>query len=351
MIRDWQISWRGTRRSPRRLANVPAVRLALAPRIRSSTTDTAIALAWIPFAAVAFWLRGDGHQLVWFLEALAAFSLVHQPLTLMLVYGDAEQFAMRRRLFVAGPIVLAVAIAIGMTISFTLVAVVGALWNMEHTLMQRYGFVRIYGRRTGEDDGSLERTLFLSWLIVTLLSVAADARTPERIASLPVGQINGSALDVLTSFRPYAMILLIPSAIVAAVFTVRWLTVERTRGRVGTANRAKQRYVVSTALMFAFAVLVDPVAGLAAYGGAHAVEYLFIVDKRVASSRPTLPRAPIFLGYLTVFALLYSLAVRSDDVYLLVVLYIGGLHFLFDSFIWKGRTKSLAQPIAANASA
>src|SRR5207248_7330138 len=114
-----------------------AVQLALAPRIRSSTTDTAIALAWVPFAAIAVWLRGDGSQLVWFLEALAAFSLVHQPLTLMLVYGDAEQFAARRRLFIAAPFVLAGAIAIGMTISFTLVAVIGALWNMEHTLMQR----------------------------------------------------------------------------------------------------------------------------------------------------------------------------------------------------------------------
>jgi hypothetical protein len=65
----------------------------LAPRIRSTAADAGIALAWVPFAAVAFWLRGEGHQLVWFLEALAAFSLVHQPLTLLLVYGDAEQFA------------------------------------------------------------------------------------------------------------------------------------------------------------------------------------------------------------------------------------------------------------------
>ena len=73
---------------------------------------------------------------------------------------------------------LASVIALGLTISFTLVAVVGGLWNMEHTLMQRYGFARIYGRRTGEDDGRLERTLLLSWLVVTLLSVAADARTP-----------------------------------------------------------------------------------------------------------------------------------------------------------------------------
>src|SRR3954462_5812868 len=110
------------------------------------------------------------------LEALSAFSFVHQPLTLPLVYGDAEQFAARRRLFVAAPFVLAAVIAVGLAVSFTIVAVVGGLWNLEHTLMQRYGFVRIYGRRTGEDDGRLERVLLLSWLLVALALGGARSR-------------------------------------------------------------------------------------------------------------------------------------------------------------------------------
>ena len=255
-------------------------------------------------------------------------------------------------MFVVGPIVLAGVIALGLTISFTLVAVVGGLWNMEHTLMQRYGFVRIYGRRTGEDDGRLERTMLLSWLVVTLLSVAADARTPERIASLPLGQINGGALDVLASWRPYAMVLLIPSAVVAAVLTARWIGVERLRVRAGTANRMKELYLLSTAAMFAFAVLVDPVAGLAGYAGAHAVEYFFIVDHRLATSRSTVSRLRFFVGYLAVFGILYLLVRSTDQLYLWVVLFFGGLHFLFDGFIWKGRSKpAVPQPMAANVSA
>ena len=323
-----------------------------APWIRSARADTALALAWVPFAAAAFALRDKGPQLVVLLEALSAFSFLHQPLTLPLVYGDAEQFAARRRLFLAGPLVLAAVIALGLTISFTLVAVVGGLWNMEHTLMQRYGFVRIYGRRTGEDDGRLERAMLLSWLVVTLLSVAADARTPERIALLPLGRVNGSALDVLASGRPYAIVLLVPAAILAAVLTARWIADERTRLRTGTANRAKQRYLVSTAVMFAFAVLVDPVAGLAGYAGAHAVEYFFIVDHRLSASRSTVSRVRFFVGYLAVFGILY-LSVRStDQLFLWVVLFFGGLHFLFDGFIWKGRSKpALPQPMAANVSA
>ncbi|MEY2421194.1 MAG: hypothetical protein QOI95_1261 [Acidimicrobiaceae bacterium] len=323
-----------------------------APWIRSAGADTALALAWIPFALAAFWSRGDGRQLVVLIEALIAFSFVHQPLTLALVYGDAEQFAARRRLWVVGPIVLASVIAVGLTISFTLVAIVGAMWNMEHTLMQRYGFVRIYGRRAGENDGRVERTMLLSWLISTLLWVAADVRTSERVATVPLGQLNGTALDVLTSLRPYAFALLVPSAIVAAVSTGRWIATERGRMSAGTASRAKQRYVVSTAAMFAVAVLIDPVAGFAGFAGAHAIEYFFIVDHRLATSRPTVSRWRFFCTYLIVFEVLYVLARQNDDFYLWVVLFLGGTHFLFDGFIWKSRsTPATPQPIAANVSA
>ncbi|MEY2448577.1 MAG: hypothetical protein QOH79_2053 [Acidimicrobiaceae bacterium] len=323
-----------------------------APWIRSARADSALVFAWVPFAAAAFWFRGDGRQLVWLLEAMFAFSFVHQPLTLTLVYGDAEQFAARRRLFLVGPLVLAGVIAVGLTISFTLVAVVGALWNMEHTLMQRYGFVRIYGRRTGEDDGRLERSLLLSWLAVTLLSVAADSRTSSRVATLPLGEINASALDVLTSLRPYAVSVLIPTAIIAALLTVRWVVLERERLQRGTANLAKQRYVVSTATMFAFAVLFDPVAGLAGFAGAHAIEYFFIVDHRLVTSRPTVSRLPFFGGYLIAFEAFYLVARQYNHFYLWVVLFLGGVHFLFDGVIWKGRSRpATPQPIAANANA
>jgi hypothetical protein len=232
------------------------------------------------------------------------------------------------------------------------VAVIGALWNMEHTLMQRYGFVRIYGRRSGEDDGRVERTLLLLWLATTLLSIAADGRTAGRVASLPLGQINGSALDVLISLRPYAVVTLIPVAIAAAVLTARWLVIERARVVAGSANRAKQRYVVSTAAMFAFGVLVDPVAGLAGFAGAHAVEYFFIVDHRLATTRPTVSRWQFFAGYLVAFEIFYVVARQYDDFYLWVVLFLGAVHFLFDGVIWKTRARPApAQPMAANVSA
>ena len=96
-------------------------------------------------------------------------------------------------------------------------------------------------------------------------------------------------------------------------------------------------------------------AGLAGYAGAHAVEYFFIVDHRLGADRSTRSRQTFFLVYLSVFGALY-LFVRSmtpPTVFTSAVLFFGGLHFLFDGFIWKRRPSPTHrdQPIAANVSA
>ena len=49
------------------------------------------------------------------------------------------------------------------------------LWNAEHTLMQRYGVMRIYGRKAGDDHGRLEKPMLIVWLV-----------TPGAKVSVPV---------------------------------------------------------------------------------------------------------------------------------------------------------------------
>ena len=93
-----------------------------------------------------------------------------------------------------------------------------------------------------------------------------------------------------------------------------------------------------------WAVLVDPVAGLAGYAGAHAVEYFFIVDHRLASTRSLWSRRRFFAGYLTAVALLY-LVMYPTNAWTACVLFFGGLHFLFDGFIWKQRRTLPAEPV------
>jgi hypothetical protein len=335
--------------------------------IRSVQADTALALAWIPFAAVAVALRGDVDHLGVYLAALLFLSLLHQPLTLTLVYADPVQLAAHRRLFLLAPLVLGLAVVAGLTISFALVALIGGLWNLEHTLMQRYGIARIYGRKVGEDDGHLERALLLAWLVTTLLSVSANPGTERRVASLPIGGVNESGVHQLAALRPYASALLLPVAVYTFVLTVRWVRVELSRRRAGVANPAKQLYVGSTLAMFAWAMLVDPVSGLAGFGGAHAIEYFFVVHhtltRRSTTAAPLdalVRRARGASGFLLVYALgllaLFACVrlLAAEQVYTFVVLSLGGLHFLFDSFIWKSpraAPAAPAQPIPANVNA
>ncbi|HEY7068673.1 MAG TPA: hypothetical protein VH479_01100, partial [Acidimicrobiales bacterium] len=189
--------------------------------------DTALAFVWVPFLLVARALEHDPHALALFAVSVFLLSASHQPLTLPLVYGDRDQYESRRALFMWSPLVFLLLAVAGMSISITLVAIVAGLWNAEHTIMQRYGVTRIYGRKVGDTDGRLERIMYFAWHIAALVWVAADGHTPDRIDRLPAGQVNHHTLTMLASLRPGARLLLLPVVAATAVITIRWLAAER----------------------------------------------------------------------------------------------------------------------------
>ena len=102
------------------------------------------------------------------------FSFAHQPLTLWLVYGDAAQRRSHASAVVWAPVVLVLAIAVGTSVRPEVVALVAGVWNVAHTLRQRYGLCKLYGRLSGVDCGADNRLLW-SWL--TLAVIVAFART------------------------------------------------------------------------------------------------------------------------------------------------------------------------------
>ena len=91
--------------------------------------------------------------------------------------GDPLQRAAHRKLYQWAPLVAAVAITIGLSVSLTLVGAMAALWNAEHTLMQRYGLMRIYGRKVGDQNGPLEKPMLIVWLIAAVASGPPKARS------------------------------------------------------------------------------------------------------------------------------------------------------------------------------
>jgi hypothetical protein len=344
--------------------------------------DLALGAVWLPFVLIAHVLegRGDPTTLAVFISAVFLLSFAHQPLTVALVYGDPAQFRTHPRLFTWTPLVLAVAVVVGVTVSFVLVAVVGALWNAEHTLMQRYGLVRIYGRKAGQDDGGIEKVMLCSWLVLAVVAVAAAPGTPALVGSVDVGANNRAALDVLVDLQPIAAWLVLPAALAALACVVVWA--RREHGRPDL-NPAKWAYLASTAVLFGM-VLVDPLAGIMGYVGAHAIEYFVIVhqslgrrygaradrgarNRRSAGAADSVSPAPAaaaggllgrvvraragrtgFLGayVAVVFAVVTALAhLASPLAYLAVFFTLGGMHVFYDGFIWKLRRPVVAESL------
>jgi hypothetical protein len=308
--------------------------------------------------------RTDPNSTAWLVTATLLISFAHQPLTLALVYGDKRNFDLRRRTFIWSPVVFAGAILATQHVSLTLLAVVAGLWNAEHTLMQRYGIMRIHGRNAGEQNAPLDKALLFSWLALALVWIAADGRTPSHIEQTGLRGKNRRGLDLLTDLQPIARILLPLAAVAAVVLTVRWLRDERHPG--GSSGGSKRFYTASTAALF-LTILVNPVAGFLGYVGSHAIEYFIIVHRSVGpkyASADADGRAPVGyavrrLGRVGFFAVYIGIVFGALSVlgrygsptsYTVVILTLGGMHVFYDGFIWKrpaadrGGMLSVTQP-------
>jgi hypothetical protein len=326
--------------------------------------DVALALCWIPFAVAGWIFRNDSTNTAWLVSATLLISFAHQPLTLALVYGDKRNFDLRRRTFIWSPVVFAGAVLATQHISLTALAVVAGLWNAEHTLMQRYGIMRIHGRKAGQQNAPLDKALLFSWLALALVWIAADGRTPGHIAQTGLRGKNRRGLDLLADLQPTARILLPFAAITAVVLTVRWLRDERRPGR--SSGSSKRFYTASTAALFV-TILVNPVAGFLGYVGSHAIEYFIIVHRSAGpkyASADADGRAPVgyairrlgrvgfFVAYIGVVFAALSVLDRygSPTSYTVVILTLGGMHVFYDGFIWKrpaadrGGMLSVARP-------
>lgn len=321
---------------------------------RHPAVDVAVAVAWVPIAIAAHLLEHDPSALRTLLAGVFLLSFAHQPLTLGLVYGDDGQRRSRPLVYTLSPVVFVVLIVAGLHISLALVAVIAGLWNAEHTLMQRYGITRLYGRKVGDDSGPLERAMLVSWLVLALVWAAAAAGTQKRIQAIDLGPTNQKGLELLHSIRPVASWLVLPVLAAVAITMGRWFRHERARG--DAVNPAKHFYLASTAVLFLVA-LVDPIAGLVAYVGSHAVEYFVIVDRSlrtkasaddpaavVQAVRTPVRRAVVYVGYATAIVSFSTITLHYGwiDLYRFSVLLLGALHIFYDGFIWKLRRPAVA---------
>jgi hypothetical protein len=304
-----------------------------------------MALLWVPFAGAAYAVRGDPERLRMLVTLTLLFSFAHQPLTLWLVYGDAAQRRSHASLVVWAPVVLVLAIAAGTSVRPEVVALVAGAWNVAHTLRQRYGLCKLYGRLSAIDCGDDNRLLW-SWLVLAVIVAFARIDVSATARTLGLDTRITTAFDAATSVHMVIAALLPVALVVAVVMTARSVRLELRRS---THSLPRLLYLAST---FALLVLlaVDPIVGFIAYVGAHAAEYFLVVRWRVdrAAERSVpgdrvggLARRVGIRGMLGLYALAVAplvLMVRVLDQNapaVVMLLTIGALHFVFDGVIWR----------------
>jgi hypothetical protein len=314
--------------------------------LHSPTHDVAMAFIWLPFAVAAHLVAGDPEHVRWLVSATLAFSFAHQPLTLWLVYGDANQRRANLPLFVWAPVAAVAAIAIGSSVRPDLVALTAGVWNVAHTLRQRYGIARLYGRMDGLDSGGDNRLLW-SWLAVAVVVAVSRTDLVDTAREIGLGRRNATAVGALDPIHAASLVLLPVVLAVALVVTARWARVER--GRT-TQSLPRSVYLASTALLLVV-LAVEPVTGLVAYVGAHAAEYLMVVrwrigraakrdvpatgDRVTAVARRIGSGGTLAVYALAVAALLTGVRLaKGSAIAIPLVLTFGALHILYDGVIW-----------------
>jgi hypothetical protein len=319
--------------------------------VHGPVADIALGWCWLPIALIVHAAEPHRTAVQSMMGIIFLISFAHQPLTLGLVYGDPLQRGAHRRLYRWAPWIAFGLIVIGLNVSLTAVALMAGLWNAEHTLMQRYGVMRIYGRKAGDDNGRLEKPMLIVWLVAAISFIGGYVDLARMVRKLGFGGTNARSVHLLGDLAPFARVLFWIAAIVGLVLVVRWWKAERGLGVA--ASRPKHWYALGTAGLV-IAVMVDPIAGVAGYVAAHAIEYFAVVHsslrKRgdaspvaVATRTPVRRAATYVLYFVAIAMLIYFTKSRLDGrLYAFAVLFFGALHILYDGFVWKLRRPAVA---------
>ena len=306
---------------------------------------------WLPIAIVVRSVEGDIDLVHRMIGVIFLVSFAHQPLTLGLVYADPVQRAAHRRVYLWAPLAAGALVLLGLHVSLAAVAVMAGLWNAEHTLMQRYGLMRIYGRKAGDDHGRLEKPMLIAWLVAALLFLAGFVDLDRMVAKLGFGRTNATAVHSLDVLHPIARAGFVLAVAASVLLMVRWWRAERAVG--STVRSPKAIYTLGTLGLVAM-VMIDPIAGIAGYVAAHSIEYFAIVhtslrtrsdDAPVArASRSRRRRVVLYGAYVTAIVVLIRVtwAPLNGRIYAFAVLFLGALHIFYDGFVWKLRRPAVA---------
>ncbi len=328
-------------------------------------------------------------------------GFVHRHYTLGYAYLDAETFARHRRRFIYTPLILGAAflatpylvrasipsgaLSIGSLHwpdadlrlkRLITAAIFGAgLWNIWHTLAQKYGILRIYSAKAQSEGeasvpGWVDRLFVMGWLPLVVTYVAppfADAIVAEfAIARVFVQPIVGWLVAAEPIAAPISAALALASTSVFGAFEWR-----KHRFR----NRPRLSMAIGLGSLWACFLIVDPIKVYLAFAFSHGLEYMVFVwaYQRRRYAEPHSPQSTMarllehpwltYTSYTLVLAAIYILLqdwegfrlwqlpqVRVADLKLGAWIFYWSvfqslLHFYFDGFLWKTRRPEMREAL------
>ncbi len=339
-----------------------------------SRRDDLVWFLGLPFVAVAIALAMQ-HWLP--AVALASVTLLitapHHFVTWLRTYGLADEWRRWKLRLIVAPLVLVAFVAAGVNWAPATLALVAILWDHQHSVMQQYGFSRIYDFKAGTGGQSTARVDFaLCWILYVNLLATSPLSTRYWVAEL-----------VRWGFSPSI-------ALVHQIQTVSWsvtvaslllyggyLAYRLSRGE--SLNPIKLVFVASSYFLWYFTSWhTDSILVLGiAHRIMHGVQYIVVVywylrrktepDDSQGKLSPRKLVAPHHVARFVVACLLYAVAfllisgqplerlgfglinvtgrldvsetyhVYAESVFSIMAL----THYYFDSFIWKVRDERI----------
>lgn len=280
------------------------------------------------------------------------FNYVHRHYTFALVYGEKNEFNKHKRTYVMLPIAATAVTAVSVfTNLFYLLLTVSVVWTMYHTIAQKYGITRIYSRKAGYGNGSIDKGIIYSWFAFIFLYSAYTGK--ETLMKYDAGKV---LLSHITSYMNIINYLIAMSLVVALYFTLRYFYIEyQNRDKLSIP---KNIYVISIIALF-MTFLYSLEAGYIVFGFSHALEYIAFVNFFVAAkySKPDVPKNSLlskaskklwlYSGLFTIAIVVFCLIGRgfNEQAFLIYIIGSSFLHFIYDGMIWKVRRPEVGKPL------
>jgi hypothetical protein len=278
-------------------------------------------------------------------------SYIHRHYTFALVYGDKEEFEKRKQIYIFLPIVAALATISSLYFdAFKILLVAAILWNMYHTITQKYGISRIYSRKAGYGEAWIDKGLIYSWFLYVFFALIG--REHELINQYQAGKV---ILDYIGSYLSYLTQASYFFLTIAIVFTLLFAYQEfKNRHRL---NTPKLLFVISILLLYSI-FFYSLIVGYIVFAFSHAIEYIVFVNIFVNSKYKKKPESKSIVALASkkqwVYGSLFSLGIvaicllgikLNENAFEIYIVGSSFLHFIYDGLIWKVRRPEVGKPL------